>query len=684
MIVATVVEKIYGTPVALQMFYHSPVVIALWAVTAVFAMGYVVMRRKQLSIAAFVLHSAFVVILIGAAVTHFFGEQGVVKLSEDGKSVQQFTLNEGGEAKFPFSVKMIKAEIEYYSATSTPMDYATDIAITSASETYKARVSMNNIAEYAGYRFYQNALGKGYSVLSVSHDPWGIGITYAGYALLFVASIAFFFSKKSRLRSISLVAMFFCCMNGNAQQVLQRPLAENFGKMLVYWNGRVAPVQTMAREFCQKVYGSDSYNGYTAEQVLTGWIFYYDDWKNEPFIKVKDADLREKLGMSGKYASLHDFYAHGEYKLEALLSGETMDKAALQADEKVNLVAQVCTGKAMRIYPLLNCDGSVDWQSWTDNGSGVVDIDDALFVQTSMDEIAKNIAHGRYNAANDGVSKICEFQRRAGVNDVMPSEFEVGAERLYNVVSHTLLAAILAIALGLVAFFNLCKNRYVYVGAVLLLCYLTFVIALRWIVSGHLPLTNGYETMQAAAWVALVMTLFAHRIVVMLPMGLIVSGLALMVSVMGESNPTVSHLMPVLASPLLSIHVMLIMISYALFAVMMLNSVASFVQKNRAKYLANVSTVLQYPAVLTLAAGIFVGAIWANQSWGRYWGWDPKETWALITLLVYALPLHASSFKAFTRPRVVHLYNLFAFLTVLMTYFGVNYLLSGMHSYATA
>lgn len=682
MIVATIIEKSYGTPTALQMFYHSPVVIALWAVTTVFAMGYVILRRKCMSVAAFMLHSAFVVILIGAAVTHFCGEQGTVKLFEGGKAVKQFTLNDGGKAEFPFALKMVKTEIDYYSATSTPMDYATDIAISQNGKTVTEHISMNNIADYHGYRFYQNALGNGYSVLSVCHDPWGIGITYAGYALLFISAVAFLFSKKSRFRSISLLVMLMFCMNVNAQKVLQRPLAENFGKMLVYWNGRVAPMQTMAKEFCQKVYGSDSYNGYTAEQVLTGWIFYYDDWKNEPFIKIKDAELRQYLGLNGKYASLRDFYAYGENRLQPLLTGETLNKAALQADEKIDLVAQVCTGAAMKIYPISGANHTVEWQSWTDNGSGIANMEDAYFVQTSMDEISKNIMHGRYKAANDGVTKICEFQRRADVNDQLPSEFVVGAERLYNKLSHTLIAAILAIVLGLVAFFGLCKNRYIYVGLLLLLLYLTCMIALRWIVSGHIPLTNGFETMQAAAWTAMVLTLVAHRIKVVLPMGLIVAGLALMVSVMGESNPNVSHLMPVLASPLLSVHVMLIMISYSLFAVMMLNSIASFIQKGKSEYLAKVSTLLHYPAVLTLAAGIFVGAIWANQSWGRYWGWDPKETWALITMIIYALPLHAVSFPAFNRPKVIHLYNLVAFLSVLMTYFGVNYLLSGMHSYA--
>jgi ABC-type transport system involved in cytochrome c biogenesis permease subunit len=504
--------------------------------------------------------------------------------------------------------------------------------------------------------------------------------------MLFVSLIAFFFSRKSRFRAIlktvtCVACIFAASASANGQQVLQRPLAENFGKMLVYWNGRVAPVQTMAREFCTKVYGSPSYKNFTAEQVLTGWIFYYDDWKNEPFIKVKDAAIRNTLGVLGKYASLRDFYGTGEYKLEKLLTADGINNAALQADEKVSLVAQICTGKAMKIYPLL-ANNNIEWLSWTDNCDNSVDINDALFVSTSMERMAQNIAHGKYNAANDCITEICNFQRRDTVNSALPDEFTVSIERIYNVAHRTLLAAIVAIVVGLLAFFNVLKPRYALCFASLLLIYLTIVMAMRWVVSGHIPVTNGFETMQAAAWLSLVITLVVRRIAVILPLGLIVSGLALMVSMMGESNPVVSQLVPVLSSPLLSVHVMLVMISYALFAMMMLNSFASFIQPSRASYLANVSTLLLYPAVMTLAAGIFVGAIWANQSWGRYWGWDPKETWALVTLLIYAIPLHAASFSAFRRPKVIHLYNVFAFLSVLITYFGVNFLLNGMHSYA--
>jgi ABC-type transport system involved in cytochrome c biogenesis permease subunit len=604
-----------------------------------------------------------------------YGEDGTVKLEKNGDAVNTF-----GDYKLSFGVRMTKSEITFYDATSTPKDYATDIEIIDKGERIAGRVSMNNVYSYKGYRFYQTALGNDYSVLSVSHDPWGIGITYAGYALLFLSIVAFPFSKKSRFRATTIAAFCLVAMSANAQQVLQQPLAKNYGKMLVYWNGRVAPVQTMAREFCTKVYGSETYKGYSAEQVLTGWIFYYDDWKNEPFIKIKDADLREKLGMKGKYASLRDFYGYDGYKLEKYVTGENIDKAALQADEKINLIAQVCTGNAMKIYPVIDGINNVQWVSWTDRNY-THNIDDAAFVVTSMDDMARNIAHGKYNAANDVITEICKFQRRDSVGRYMPSEFKVGAERLYNQLSHSLIAAIAAILLGIAAYVGV-RRKYIYGIAILLWCYLSGVIVLRWIVSGHLPMTNGFETMQATAWIALTITLAARRISVIMPMGLIVAGLALMVSMMGESNPTVSHLMPVLASPLLSIHVMLIMTSYALFAIMMLNGVAALISPQQSQKLANISIKLHYPATLLLAAGIFVGAIWANQSWGRYWGWDPKETWALVTLLVYALPVHAASFPVFNKVRTIHLYNILAFLTVLFTYFGVNFLLCGMHSYA--
>ena len=176
-----------------------------------------------------------------------------------------------------------------------------------------------------------------------------------------------------------------------------------------------------------------------------------------------------------------------------------------------------------------------------------------------------------------------------------------------------------------------------------------------------------------------------------LPFGFLLCGLTLLVSMLSEANPQITQLMPVLASPLLSIHVVVIMIAYSLLAFIMLNGVTAVILHYSNKEcipqierLQVISRIILYPAIFLLTIGIFVGAIWANVSWGRYWGWDPKEVWALITMLVYALALHPSSLPPFRKPMFFHIFSIVAFLTVLVTYFGVNYILGGIHSYANS
>ena len=227
-------------------------------------------------------------------------------------------------------------------------------------------------------------------------------------------------------------------------------------------------------------------------------------------------------------------------------------------------------------------------------------------------------------------------------------------------------------------------------GLGVVLLYLTLQIALRWIVSDHIPLSNGFETMQFMAWCSALIALCAMRKFRMaLPFGYLLCGFTLLVAMMGEASPRITQLMPVLQSPLLSIHVVVIMIAYSLLAFAMLNGVTALIlhytkqdSKAEVEYLQVVSNIMLYPAVFLLAIGIFVGAVWANISWGRYWGWDPKELWALITMLVYSAALHGSSLSWFRRSIFFHTFTIIAFLTVLITYFGVNFLLGGMHSYA--
>ena len=235
-------------------------------------------------------------------------------------------------------------------------------------------------------------------------------------------------------------------------------------------------------------------------------------------------------------------------------------------------------------------------------------------------------------------------------------------------------------------------RRWLLRGGWVLLAVATFVLGasyvLRWYVSGRVPLGNGYETMLFMALSVMVVALaVSRRMAVVLPFGFLLAGFTLLVSFLSMMNPQITPLMPVLQSPLLSIHVSVVMMAYALLAFTMLCGVAVLGLGNRADArlsdtLTLLSRLMLYPAVFLLAVGIFLGAVWANVSWGKYWGWDPKEVWALITLMVYAVPLHRSVFLGAMKTRAYHLYMVLAFLSVLMTYFGVNYFLGGMHSYA--
>ena len=196
-------------------------------------------------------------------------------------------------------------------------------------------------------------------------------------------------------------------------------------------------------------------------------------------------------------------------------------------------------------------------------------------------------------------------------------------------------------------------------------------------------MSNGYETMLMMAWFAEVMSLImSRRFPIMTTFGFLMSGLFLLVSHIGQMNPQITHVMPVLNSPLLSIHVSIIMLAYALLGMTFACGVTALVNRKKSAYLQALSLLFLYPSLAALSMGIFTGAIWANVSWGSYWSWDPKEVWALITLMVYAVAAHRQSLPLLRRPIPYHVYMVLSFLTLLMTYFGVNYFLGGMHSYA--
>lgn len=718
MMAATIFEKFHGNMPTEDYFYHSPLFISLWVVIAIAATIYGFKRRLWKRPSTLLIHCAFILILVGAGLTFLFGRQGYIHLRHDTGSTSFFTTKENKTEKLPFSVQLQSFNLVYYMGSFAPMDYVSTILIKDGEQQHTETISMNHICRYKHYRFYQSGYDadeKG-STLSVSYDPYGIGVTYSGYTLLLLAFILFFFEKGSYFKtlwrhplinriSICLICLTFTTSVKARPQTLPEDVASKFGNLYVYYNNRVCPLQTLALDFTTKLYGKATYEGLNAEQVLTGWLFYYDDWKEEPMIKIKGKDVRNMLGISSQYAALTDFANSNGYKLsDAYRDGTKVSshRNIEEANEKFNLVCMVCAGNALKIYPWQGPDDTQPtWFAITDELPDNIPSEQWRFIRYSMGYIAEEIAKGNYEKVKMLLDKVKKYQRKeAGKN--LPSDQRFTAEKIYNRVNQTKGIAITTITIGMLAFIFYCRRiicqdkskshvtMILRILLVLLLCCLIPLITLRGYISEHLPLSNGYETMQFMATCAALAALFlGKRFEMAIAFGFLLSGLSLLVAMMGASNPPITPLMPVLSSPLLSIHVMTIMASYVLLAFMMLNGITACVLKWSGKdrhqdilRLKIISHLLLYPAVFLLAIGIFIGAIWANVSWGRYWGWDPKEVWALITMLIYMFPLHPQSLPRLQRPLSFHLYMIIAFLSVLITYFGVNYLLGGLHSYA--
>ena len=728
--IATILEKIYGTDFVNEYIYSSVPFVILWGVTAITSLLYIIKSKLHRQPVIFLLHLSLLFILAGAFTTWIYGEQGTMRVRQ-GEQQTSFTDSKGISHQLPFSITLNQFEIIYYKGTLAPMDFISHISVADKDchRQIQGKVSMNHIFSYQHYRFYQSGYSEDNegSVFSVSHDPYGIGITYAGYTLLLLSTVFFFFSPQSRFRqllkspllhrSLTVILLLFAfSLNSNflkanspSPKVLPREVAEHFGDLYILYNNRICPLQTFARDFTVKLYGSSSYKGLTPEEVLTGWLFYYDSWKNEPIIRIKSNEARKLLEIEGNYARLKDYISTiNEYKLEKMMnhirSGEQVtDKRGIEeADEKFNIINLVCTGAMMKIFPCRNIAGkTLEWYSQSDQLPQDMDNDKWVFIRKSMSYVNEMIVMKKYNDACLLLEKIKKYQQKE-CDGLLPADNKFKAEKIYNQFDYSKSVAMACICIGLICFIYYChcmasqkrtSRKAIIILNILLwivFTYLSAAICLRGYVSNHLPLSNGFETMQFMAWCTLLLTfLLQRKFAMLLPFGFLLCGLTLMVSMLGESNPQITQLMPVLQSPLLSIHVVVIMIAYSLLAFIMLNGVTAVILhqsqkecKEQIERLQIISQIILYPAIFLLAIGIFIGAVWANVSWGRYWGWDPKEVWALITMLVYALALHPRSLPWFHRTMFFHVFCITAFITVMITYFGVNFLLGGMHSYA--
>jgi len=707
LVAAAAAEKSLGAELVARHVYSAPWFVLLWGALAAASAAYVVRRRLFRRPAAFLLHAAFAVILAGAFVTWMWGRQGTLHLAV-GESAASFRLRDGGVGRLPFAVRLDDFRVERCPGTRAPTDYVSTVTLTDSGGSVGGRIAMNRIMRFRGYRFCQSSYDADMSgaTLSVSCDPWGIGITYTGYALLLAAMSLLLVGRggefrrllsRGALRTAALAAALSAAAvpahaADGLPRTLPRDVADAMGRLYVCYDDRVCPLSTLAKDFTVELCGRASYRGLTPEQVLSGWMFWYDDWKREPMIRIRSAAARERMGLKGRRARLTDFCGVPD-------DGGTVGRSPGDADRKFALAGMAASGSLLRLFPYADPeDGTVRWASPVDYLPAGLPDDEWTFIRQSMNYVNELVAMRDYGRAGEVFGKMRSYQSQRG-GESLPSRLSFWAERVYVRADRLPAAAAALVLTGLAAFAFACRaaalrrSPGVWVtlplltAAVAAAVYLAALLGLRWCAGGHPPLSNGFETMQLLALCALVMSIAARRrSALALPAGLLVGGVALAAAAMGGASPRITPLMPVLSSPLLSIHVMLVMAAYALFAFAMLNGAAGLLLCRRhaavAARLRDAGLVILYPAVFALAAGIFVGAVWANVSWGRYWGWDPKETWALVTMMVYALPLHGGSVAAFRRPAVFHAYCVAAFISVLITWFGVNFIFGGMHSYA--
>lgn len=721
LITATIVESSKGTAFVRQHIYTSAWFVVLWAALVVAAAVYIVLRKNKSNICTSVLlvHASFMVILLGAFTSWNMAESGTIHLRQN-ETTSTMKDEEGKTKELGFEVSLKNFNVVNYPGTDAPMDYVTMLT----TNTQEIKVSMNNIGSFNGYRFIQSGYDSDMqgTTLGVYHDPWGIGITYTGYALLFISLIATMVSKKTRIRHLyrkalslqgakawavtALLAVSSFATSANAQEMVKidGDIADDFGKICVLYNSRITPINTVATSFVTKLCGKPTWDGLSSNQVFAGWIFDVPYWETVKMIEIKEKKAQELLGINGKWASFDDFWdSYNNYKLDAPLKkaykdGDTkLQKQLRDADEKFNIIRMLYGGEMLKMFPYAGKQGHMQWFApGQPLGNLKLDEKELVFIKKSMDYLAESIITGDKARAEEIAKKIYSYQHVRG-KAVVPTKFRIYTETFYNKTNAQRLPVMLYLTLSLLlaivstlSLNNEKQKKTRLVSSVLtwvMLIHTTLLLALRWFVSGHLPMSNGYETMQFMAWATLIVTLVMQkRFLPVKQFGPLLSSFALLVAMITDGNPQITQLMPVLQSPLLSVHVMVIMFSYALFGLTALIGLQGLIahhrkQEEKEQQLAALSQFLLYPAVALIAIGIFIGAIWANVSWGRYWSWDSKETWALITMLIYSAPLHAD-IKWLRKAQHMHIYMLLAFLSVLMTYFGVNYFLSGMHSYA--
>ncbi|MBK3332012.1 cytochrome c biogenesis protein CcsA [Persephonella atlantica] len=512
----------------------------------------------------------------------------------------------------------------------------------------------------------------------------------------------------------------------NQVKKISKEHADKFGTVLTQGvDGRVEPVDTLSIDVLNKVSKRTSFYGLDHNQILLGMLVMPRYWQVLPIIKVSHPAIKKILGIpvSQKYFSFYKaFDKDGNYKLYQAVQQAKMKRAArrnqldkelIKIDERINILYMVFTGELLRIFPLKNDPN----HTWYSPKSAVEKFpkDEAQKIRLLLigyfAAVEKGIKEGDWSYADKFLQKIKEYQKINGAV-IYPSETKIKAEILYNklnlferLIFVYLFAGLTLLVLIFVKLIKPSLDLSIPTKTVLAILFAgfllhTFNLGLRWYISGHAPWSNGYESMIYIAWtIILAGIIFAKQSPFAVATTGILSGLTLFVAHLSWMDPQITTIVPVLKSYWLTIHVSVITASYGflgLSALLGFITLLLFIVRNPKKEdekqrqitisILEATRINEMSMIIGLSlitVGNFLGGVWANESWGRYWGWDPKETWALVTILVYTFIIHTRLVPWLRSTYLFAVLSVVGYSSVIMTYFGVNYYLSGLHSYAS-
>jgi len=647
------------------------------------------------------------------------------------------------EIELPFSLTLNKFTLDRYPGSMSPSSYESNVTLTDKENNYthEYNIFMNNVLNYRGYRFFQSSYDPDEfgTILSVNKDTWGTYLTYLGYILLTLGMFITIFNKHSRYRTLGrklkemsnkkaaiLITAILISFSGFAQEnksylpIINYEHADKFGHLQVQTSqGRIEPINTLSNELLRKLSKRSTYKDLSSDQVFLSMMIAPAKWAKEPLIKITHPELIKMFNAKDKHIALADvFDKNDRYKIQELVKTANeknnshrnmLDKDIIKLDEKVNILYNWLNGNYLTIYPK-PFDKENKWYN-LNNASNAFSGEDSTFIynvfQLYYSDLLQATKTNSWAKADSSLSFINMYQQKAGAEVILP-EKKVNAEILYNKASifrhlfefNFIVGLIYLVFMFVKILYPKIKTKYLDYGffGIISIAFIfhNLGLILRWYVSGHAPWSNGYESMIYIAWAAMLAGfIYYKKSQIVLAATTVLAGMVLLVAHLSWIDPQITNLVPVLKSYWLTIHVSVITASYgflALGALLGFLNLALMIFKTtknkkhidfnikKISYINEMSLTL---GLFLLTIGTFLGGVWANESWGRYWGWDPKETWALISMLVYAFVIHMRFIPGLRGFFAFNFAALISISSVIMTYFGVNYYLSGLHSYAS-